>query len=190
MYSLGYTFREAIDLYFKTISNYHSFYTILLAIVILGFVLIANMNGKNNIVVTTILNVISMFLIFYYFGFEIIDNLDSCFNHDFLNNICLYFVNSIIALIAASITITSLRIDYTSRFVLMVMYCLLLGNLLYSLYITYTINANLLVTLGNIAPMIHVGNLLSFMIYIYIIIVNIVAKLSKYYDNKKHLLYK
>ena len=48
---------------------------------------------------------------------------------------------------------------------------------------------NAKIILGNTYPMILVGYLLAILLYIYYTILIIVEKSSKYYDNKKHLLY-
>ena len=150
MYSLGYNLKEAIDLYGKSINNYSSFFTILAAMIILLAIFISNLSNRNNTVITIIIETICVFLTLYHFGLEIVNHLDSCLNRDFLNNICLYFVSTNITLIILGSVFSGLYLDYRSRLILSIIYVVILGNLLFSLFVSYVINESLFITLGNI----------------------------------------
>lgn len=190
MYSLGYHLKDAIELYGKSIGQYSSFFTILVAMIILAIVFVSNLSNRNNTMLTIIIEIICIFLTLYHFGFEIVNHLDSCLNSDFLNNICLYFVNTNIILIVLGSVFSGLYLDYKSRFILLIFYVIILGNLLFSLFISYVIDETLFITLGNIAPMILIGNILAIAAYLTLFIVVCTNKLCKYYVDKKHLLYR
>ena len=191
MYSLNYNLSYAIDNYFEAIVKYPAFYTIIIAMAVLGVVFIANLAaGSNNLKITVAIETICVFLTLYHFGLDLVNHLDSSLNENFLNNICFYFLNANFSLILIGAAFSSSMLEYASKFILSICYLLILANLLFALYISYVIDETLFITLGNIFPMVLVGNIISIGSYIVFIIVMCTNKLSKQYAKKEHLLYR
>lgn len=189
MFSLNYSLSESLNYYLELIKDYDIFYILSLAMVILGFILIFNINHRNNTIITIGLNMLAIFLIFNRFGFKLLNHLDSCLNQSFLHNICFYYINTILALIIAACYFNNSKVNYGSKVILIMLYLLMFLNLSFALYISYTINLDIFIVLGNIYPMILIGNLIAMFLYLYVIVLSIILKSSKYYDKKKHLLY-
>lgn len=191
MYSLNYSLSYAIDEYFKAIDNYPTFYTILIAMAVLGVVFIANLeSGWNNLKITVAIETLCVFFTLYYFGLDLVNHFDSALNGDFLNNICFYFINANLSLIIIGSVFSGTTIDYTSKFILTLCYLLILTNLIFALFISYSLNENIFITLGNIAPMILVGNIISIVSYIVLIICSTVNGIRKQYGKKEYMLYR
>ena len=189
MYSLDYNLENSINYYLELINDYNIFYTFVLAFILLGFLLFFNINNKNISILTILINFLFIFLIFNCFGLEILDNLNSCLSKDFLHNICFYYIGTIISLVASSVKINSLKTSYGAKVILIIMYLLIILNLSFALYISYNIDSNLFIIMGNTYPMILIGNLISILLYIYIFVLILIEKTSKIYDKKKHLIY-
>lgn len=189
MFSLNYSLSESLNYYLELIKDYDIFYVLGLAMIILGFLLIFNINNRNNAIITIGLNMLAVFLIFNRFKLTLLNNLDSCLNESFLHNICFYYINTIFALIISSVYFNNSKVSYSSKVVLIMVYLLMFLNLSFALYISYTINVDIFIVLGNTYPMILIGNLIAMFLYLYVIILSIILRYSKYYDKKKHLLY-
>lgn len=189
MYSLDYGLTNSVNYYVELVKDYDIFTTLLFAFLILGFLMFFNINDKNNSILTILLNMLFIFLIFYCFGLEILNHLDSALNLDFMHNICFYYVNTIFAMLLSSFKFTGLKTSYGAKSILIILYLLILLNLSFALYISFNLNGDMFIILGNTYPMILVGNLLAILLYIYYTILIVAEKSSKYYDNKKHLLY-
>ena len=191
MYNLNYSLSYALDQYGKSISDHSSFFTIVIAMIVLGIVLFANLEaGWNNLKITVAIETLCMFFTIYYFGLDLVNHFDSALNGDFLNNICFFFLNANVSLIIIGSVFSSSTMEYIGKAILSICYVIILGNLTFALFITYSINQNIFITLGNIAPMILVGNVISIIAYIILIILLCTNKLCKEYDKKKHLLYR
>lgn len=190
MYNLNNSFSECINYYLKLISHYSFFGILVLIAVALAFIMIINVSNNNNFTLTIIFNCICMFLIFYKFGLDIINNLDSCIEQGFMQNICFYFINTIICLFVFSFWCTTKHFLAACKITMILLYILILLNMSFALYVTYSIDGDMLITLGNIFPMILIGNILALGSYIYMIVLYFVERYNKYYIKKKHLLYK
>ena len=191
MFSLNYGFSDCINEYIKLITSYSMFGIIAISMVCLGIIMIMNVNSNsNNLVLAMLFNAICLILTFYKFEFEIIDHLDSIFEQNIMHNICFYFVNTLIALFILTFWFSAKHIISSCKFTMIIMYILILFNLLFALYISYVVDADLFVSLGNIYPMIFLGNIAAVGSYIYMLILYFVERYSKYYSKKEHLLYK
>ena len=190
MYSLNNSINECIDYYLKLINNYSFFGILVLIAFALAFIMIINVSNNNNFTLTIIFNSICMFLVFYKFGIEIINHLDSCIDQGIMHNICFYFINTIICLFVLSFWCTTKYFISACKISMIILYILILLNMSFALYVTYSINGDILITLGNIFPMIFIGNILAIGSYIYMIVLYFVERYNKYYVKKKHLLYK
>ena len=191
MYNINYSLNSALDLYGKCINDYPSFFTILIAMAVLGVVFFANLeSGWNNFKLTVIIETACVFFTLYYFGLDIVNHFDTALNGNFMNNICFFFINTNIALIILGSVFSTSSIEYISKAILMIFYILLLGNLIFALFITYTLNQEIFITLGNIAPMIIIGNFIAVASYIILIILLCSNRVCKQFANKSHLLYR
>ena len=190
MYSLGYSLNEAIKLYGESIKEYSAFFTILAVMIVLAVVFISNLSSKNNVMITIIIEIVCMFLTLYHFGIEPINHIDSCFNQDFLNNICLYLVNTNFLLILLGSVFSGSFLSYNCRLILSFFYVVILGNFLFSLFITYVVDEALFITLGNIAPMILIGNIIAIPAYITLVVLTCIDKFCKHYVDPNRLVYR
>ena len=190
MYNIDYNIGECFNFYGKLIGEYPIFNLILMSMIVLGIVMIMNIKNDNNLMLTILFNIVSVALTFYYFKLEIINHLDTCLDQGLIGNICFYFINTNIALFVISAWLTSKCDNYAFKFTLIILYLGLLLNIYFALYVTYSMNQIILITLGNIYPMIIIGNLASFGVYLYLILMYLAERYRKYYDKKKHLLYK
>ena len=171
MFSLNYGFSDCINEYIKLITSYSMFGIIAISMVCLGIIMIMNVNSNsNNLVLAMLFNAICLILTFYKFEFEIIDHLDSIFEQNIMHNICFYFVNTLIALFILTFWFSAKHIISSCKFTMIIMYILILFNLLFALYISYVVDADLFVSLGNIYPMIFLGNIAAVGSYIYMLI--------------------
>jgi len=83
-----------------------------------------------------------------------------------INNMYFYFFNSIIYLVI--MTIVNFKTKYKK--INYIFYGLVLINLLYSLFMTHYLSNIELIVIGNIFPMIKIGNIIYFIYYIFLII--------------------
>ena len=186
MFNINASIGECISEYGRLISNYS-----MGGILVVCIIMLFNMDdNSNNLILTMLFNSISLILVFYKYGFDIINYLDSAFNQGFINNICFYFVNTLIALFVMSFWVSAKHIIGACKFTMIIMYVALLFNLLFALYISYAINTDLFISLGNIYPMIILGNLAALLSYAYMIILYFIERYCKYSNKKQHLLYK
>ena len=191
MYSINYHLNNAYDQYFEMIHDYPVFYTILIAMAILGVVFIANLeSGSNNFKVTLAIEVLCVFFTLYHFGLDLFNHLDSSLNSNFLNNICFFFINANVCLAIVGSVFSASDMDYAFKFILSICYLLVLANLIFALYISYAINAEIFITVGNIAPMILIGNVLAIGVYIVLAILLCTDRIRKQYAKKEHMLYR
>ena len=191
MYSLNYNLSYALSEYGKAIDNYSSFFTILIAMAVLGVVLIANLeSGSNNLKITVVVATLSVFFTLYYFGLDLVNHFSSALNGNFMNNICFYYINALFSLIVIGAVFSVSNINYGAKFTLVLCYLAILGNLVFSLFISYSINADTFITLGNIAPMILVGNVISFIAYIVLGVCFAVETICKQFGKKEYMLYR
>ena len=151
---------------FKLLGNafkYPIFYSIIIVSILLVIILILNKDKKiiKYIVCTINLVLISLICCFY---------INQIFSFKFtspINNLYFYFFNSVIYLILMPI------INFKTRCIKInyIIYGLVLINLLYSLFMTHYLNNINLIVIGNIYPMIKIGNIIYFIYYVLLIIV-------------------
>lgn len=170
--SLDYSFFKTITLLWNSICDYSVMKFIILCSIIFFIILHINSRNKKLAIVLSIINIILIYIIFYFyhnslFSIQILNN--------FMHNIYFYFINSVLYLIIFSITYYKIKNKLVSN----IIYCLILILLLFSLFMTYYVHNIPLITIGNIYPMIVIGNYLYFIYYSYIIIKTIVTLIKK-----------
>lgn len=168
--SLNYNIIDTFKLLINSFK--HTFFIFsILAVLIYIFIIFFNRNRKISKTIVLFINIILIIIILYYY---LISILSFKFNNP-LNNIYFYFLNSIIYLIITII----IKCKRNYNIFEYVIYCISLVFIIFSCFITkYLSNVNILV-IGNIYPMIKLGNIIYIIYYIYLIIKLIRAFLTK-----------
>jgi len=164
--SLNYNFIDTLKLLLVSL-KYEIFIAIIISMIIFTILLIINKNNKKlNYIISTI-NLILIIIISVYY---LIDILKFKFTNP-INNIYFYFFSSIIYLIIMSIML------FKSKYKVLnfIIYALSLINLLFSLFMTYYLNNQTLIVIGNIFPMIKFGNIIYILYYI-ILTINFIKR--------------
>lgn len=157
---LDYSFNKLISILFNSIVDYKIFLMIIVSSIVLTFIYLLNRNNK---VFDTVMISFNMFLIFmivmYYkdnlFHFNILKH----FNH----NMYFYFLNTIIYLFIISFNLYKSIYKKTN----IIFYSVSLIFILFALFMTYYLNNNHLLILGNIYPSIVIGNFIYFIYYLF-----------------------
>ena len=150
---------------FKLLINafkYNVFYSIIIGSILFVIILIINKDKKIIKYIILGLNIILIAFISYYYIKSI---LTFKFSNP-INNMHFYFFNSIIYLII--MTILNFKIKYKK--INYIFYGLVLINLLYSLFMTHYLSNVEIIVIGNIFPMIKIGNIIYLIYYIVMII--------------------
>ena len=164
--SLNYNLIETLKLLLISL-KYEIMISLIIGISILIFLLILNKEKKITNYVVSIINILIIVIIsIYYIG----DIIKFKFSNP-VNNIYFYFLNSIIYLI--TMCITNFKTKYKK--INYIIYGISLINILFSLFMTYYLNNQTLIVIGNIFPMIKFGNIIYIGYYIFAII-NIINK--------------
>lgn len=156
---LDYSIIETLNLLISSILEHTMMWIIIVCSLIYGFIL--HINSRVSKYLVLMVNLLLIFLILYYYHNYLFSKL--IFIH-FNHNIYFYFLSSIIYLITVCILLTKEKKIY------IIHYIFILILLLYSLFITHLVHNIPLITIGNIYPMIVIGNYLYFGYYIFIII--------------------
>ena len=148
---------------FKLLSisfKYNIFIAIIISSIIFTIILIINKDRKFKNYIISIINVVLISIIIYYYFNDIIS---FNFNNP-INNIYFYFFNSVIYLVVMSIFtfIFNKSINF-------IFYLVSLINILFSLFMTNYLGNNTLIVMGNIIPMIKFGNIIYIVYYVYVI---------------------
>lgn len=143
--------------------KYNIFISIIISSIILVIILMINKDNKIFNYIVLGINMVLIILIGYYYIKSIITFK---FNNP-INNMYFYFFNSIIYLII--MTILNFKTRYKK--VNYIFYGLILINLLYALFMTHYLNNIELIVIGNIFPMIKLGNIIYFIYYILVLFI-------------------
>lgn len=165
--SLNYSFIETLKLLFDSL-KYEMMICLIIGISIFVFLLIFNKDNKNTKYIIRIINILIIIIISIYY----IKGVISFKFSNPINNIYFYFLNSIIYLI--TMCITNIKYKKTNY----IIYGICLINILFSLFMTYYLNNQTLIVIGNIYPMIKFGNIIYILYYIILIIIIIIKRLN------------
>ena len=160
--SLNYNIIETL----KLLSNafkYNIFISIIISSILLIILLIINKEKKIFKYIILSINAVLIIFIGCYYIKSIITFK---FSHP-INNMYFYFFNSIIYLIIMSISIFKIKYKKTNY----IFYGMVLINLLYALFMTHYLNNIETIVIGNIFPMIKLGNIIYLSYYVFILIV-------------------
>lgn len=145
--------------------------TILLICSIILFVLMI-INKRISKYIIVIINFIIITVIIYYYH----NHLISIDTFKFINhNIYFYFLNSIVYLILFSVLLFKYN---KQRLIYNIIYCITLCLLSFALFMTHYLHNNTLIVIGNIYPMVVIGNYLYFFCY-FSFILKILSFLTK-----------
>ena len=164
--SLNYNIFETIKLYDLALKN-NMFIAVILSVIVLNIVLILNKNISKYVILG--INLISIFIIIYYYMDDIIKFRFS----NPINNIYFYFFSSIIFLIVN--IVVSFKTKY--KYINYLFYSISLINILYSLFMTHYLSNSTIIVIGNIFPMIKFGNII-YILYYTLILVLIISKIN------------
>lgn len=167
--SLNYNFIETLKLLLISF-KYEIMISLIIGISIFIFLLILNKEKKIINYIISVINILIIIIISIYY----IDDIVSFKFSNPINNIYFYFFNSIIYLITMCIINFKTKykkINYT-------IYGISLINILFSLFITYYLNNQTIIVIGNIYPMIKFGNIIYLGYYIFSMIIIIIKHLN------------
>lgn len=176
-----FTLSESIANYLKLLSDYPIFYYILGISIVLSLMVMLTLPSKRAFTITLITVIAIIIFTFYYRGLDMFNQITSIFNRHFYQNIFFYYWNTIIGLLLIHISIHEPSRDKVFKFIMSIFYFLILTHCLYSFYITNIVGNNLTLVVGNISPIIVIGNIILFVMYIYLLIL----KISNFYRKRK-----
>lgn len=159
--SLDYSIIET----FKLLENcfkYDIFIAIIVSCISLTIILIVNNDRKIINYITLEFNMLLIVIVAFYY-------LEGILTFKFsnpINNMYVYFLNSIIFLIINTIMFFKSKYKKVNY----IFYGLVLINLLFSLFITYYLKNVDLIVIGNIFPMIKLGNIIYIIYYMFILV--------------------
>ena len=181
---LDYTFTDALGSYVTMASSYKTFPIFAIAGLVFVLLIAFNIENKNANFIFYGLNIILLGIIAYSNGMDILNNIDILLDGNIFKNMYFYLLNAFVALIVVSKIYSSKRVSSTYKYIVMVLYYLLIVNLFFMIYVSnYFKNIKLLV-IGNVYPMVYFGNIVCFIIYGSIILNWLVIMPKK----KKHRL--
>lgn len=169
-----YTLAEIFSNYQNLISNYPIIIYIVAAALLFGIIVLVNIPSSTAYGLTLTAWMGSFIGIFVFRKIDMINEITSIFNIHFYENIFFYYWNAIVGLLLMHMVIHNTKKTYLTKFITMIFYCLSISNLIFSLYISYVVGNDLLMVVGNIAPMIVVGNIIIFIFYLYLFIYKVV----------------
>ena len=148
----------------------HYPFMIILIISSIILYIIFTINHKISKYIVCLISILSIIIILYYYHHLITLSIFKYPHH----NIYFYYLNSIIYLIIVTIE----YFKQNKKTLLNIIFCLNFILLSYSLFITHYLGNNTLIVIGNIYPMIVLGNYIYFFFYIYLI--------KCHFDNKQN----
>jgi len=170
-----YSLTEAIADYLQLISNYPVFYFLLIAAVVFCILIMVNFNEPTAFYITLFAFLLLIVVTFYFRRLDMFEHIDSIFSWNFIKNMYFYYWNTIVAFLVVHATLSSKRRGMGTKLFTALIYVMLVTNVVYSFFITEAMQNVPLLVLGNISPMILIGNLLAIGMYIFLIIVKFIA---------------
>lgn len=169
--SLNYSFIDTFKLFLNSF-KYPIFYALIISISILMILIYKNRNKKIIKYIITAVNVLIIICVNYYY----FSNLISFEFSNPINNIYFYFFNTFIYLVLFSISMYFLKI----KKIYFIIYGLSLVNILYSLFMTHYVKNIVIITIGNIFPMIKFGNIIYIVFYVLLTkqVIDVIIKAS------------
>lgn len=175
---VDYSLIEAIMQYKDLVINHSFIFYLLGALIVFGFLIFINLNTKTSFIITLLSFIVVVGATFWYRGLDMFNHIDSIFNLNFYQNIFFYYWNVIIGTLIMHIVING-KSNSTTKKIVLLFYVLTIANVAYSFYISSVVFNEYILVLGNIAPIIILGNVLLFITYFYLIILKLVEAYKK-----------
>ena len=160
--SVNYSIIDSAVYYLELIKNYPILISIILFSIIIVILYIFNKKRNMFKYILTILNIIILLLIILLYGEKI---LTFKFSNP-INNLYFFFLNSLIYIILSTINIYKTKYQKIN----IIFYSLFLINILFSIFMTIYLKQIDLLVIGNIYPMVIIGNIILLIYYILFII--------------------
>jgi len=170
MYDIHYSLTEALENYHHLISDYSVFLYIFLAISVFGILIWINRKDKISFYFTLGAALLLIVMTFYFRRLELFNYIDTLFSGNFYKNLYFFHWNMIFCFIFMHVGLSSKKLTDFTKAIVIVFYVLLATNV--------TFQPRLMV-LGNTGAMIIVGNLISFLLYIYLFVYFVVSSVKK-----------
>ncbi len=179
MYDVPYTLTEALENYQQMISDYSVFLSIFLAISVFGILLWINRKTKTGFYFTLGSFLLLTTMTFYFRKLEMFQYVTTLFHGNFYKNLYFFHWNMIFCFLFMHIQISSQKITELTRAIIIVFFVVLATNVSFQLYMSDFVGNSRIMILGNTGSMIVVGNLLSFILYLYLIVFYVVSYVKK-----------
>lgn len=175
MYDVNYTLTEALENYQQMISDYSVFLFLFLAFSVFGFLLWINRKEKTTFYFTLGSLFLMIIMTIYFRKLELLTYITTIFTRNFYKNLYFYHWNMIVCFLLMHIQISSKKVTELTRFIVIVFFVILATNLSFQLYMSDYVGNSSIMVLGNTGSMIVVGNILSFLLYLYLIVFYVVS---------------
>lgn len=175
IYELEYTIVDSFEYYVKLISEYSLFPYIIVASVVFAILIHINFGTGAAFYLTLVAWLLLIITTFYFRGLDMINHIDSIFSFTFYRNIFFFYWNSILGMFVIHKCLNSNQLLKATKQIILLFLILVLTNVIFSFYITGVVGNSLLMVLGNIYPMIIIGNIILVILYLYLIIYKIVS---------------
>lgn len=175
IYELEYTIAESLEYYISLILKYSVFPYIAVALIIFAILIHINFGTNGTFYLTLGAWILLIGTTFYFRGLDMINHIDSIFSFTLYRNIFFFYWNTILGMFIIHKCLNSNSLLKSSKQIILSFLVLISTNVIFSFYITEVVNNNLLLVLGNIYPMIIIGNLMLFLMYFYLIVLKIVT---------------
>ncbi len=179
MYEIHYSLAEALENYQQLISDYSVFLYILLAFSVYGVLIWINRKEKTSFYLTFGSLLLLIIMTFYFRRLELVNYITTFFNSRFYQNLYFFHWNMIFCFLLMHIQISSKKITEMTRFIVILFYIVLAANVSFQLYMSEVVGNSSIMVVGNTGPMIIVGNLISFLLYLYLILFCIVSYIKE-----------
>lgn len=174
MYDVTYSLTEALESYQQLISDYSVFLFIFLAFSVFGFLLWINRKEKITFYFTLGYFFLLVIMTIYFRRFELFHYFNTIFTGNFFKNLYFYHWNMVFCFLLLHIEISSKRVTELARLIAIIFFVILATNSSFQFYMSEYVGNSRIMVLGNTGPMIIVGNILSFLLYLYFIVFYVV----------------
>lgn len=174
IYELEYTVAESLAYYLKLISSYPIFPCIIIVAIIFAILIYINFGTGVAFYLSLGAWILLIITTFYFRGLDMINHINSIFSFTFYRNIFFFYWNTILGMFIIHKCLNSTSLQNTTKQIILFFLVIVFSNVIFSFYITGVVWNELLLTLGNIYPMIILGNLVLFIMYLYLIVYKIV----------------
>lgn len=179
MYDVGYSLTEALENYQQLISDYSVSLSILVAFSVFGLLLWINRKERTTFYLSLGALLLLIVMTLYFRRLELFNYITTIFSGNFYKNLYFFHWNMIFCFFLMHNQISSKKITELTRGIVIIFFVLLATNVAFQFCVSEYVGNSRLMVLGNTGPMIIVGNLLSFLLYLYLIVFNVVSSVKE-----------